>query len=66
MLYRLEYCIISLPCIGVLTHCSYFNKHLLVLADLKLKEMKADDKQVAKILLQVGVARREAEIVSYL
>ena len=40
-----------------LTWCLYF-------ADTKLKEFTINEKEVCKILLQVGVARREAEIVS--
>ena len=40
--------------------CFYFK------SDTKLKEYTIDEKEVSKILLQVAVARREAEIVSYL
>ena len=40
--------------------CYYFK------SDTKLKEYTIDEKEVSKILLQVAVARREAEIVSYL
>lgn len=34
--------------------------------DAKLQEFTVDEKEVSKILLQVAVARREAEIVSTL
>ena len=40
--------------------CFYFK------SDTKLKEYTIDEKEVSKILLQVAVARREAEIVSCL
>ena len=40
--------------------CYYFK------SDTKLKEYTIDEKEVSKILLQVAVARREAEIVSCL
>jgi len=35
----------------------------LLVVDTKLTEYKIDEKEVSKILLQVAVARREAEIV---
>lgn len=39
---------------------------LIMLSDAKLEEYVIDEKEVSQILLQVAVARREAEIVCLL